>query len=386
VKRTCDVVIIGGGIQGLSLAYHLTCQGITDICLLEMNTLGSGSSGRSASVTIHSGTSESSLQLTKLSFDAYLRFQDELDADPGYDPIGMLFLCGAERLAELRYSYNVLRQHGVESYLVDRQGIADLTPGLNLEDIELGLYTPHDGVLDAHSIMMAYARHARRHGAEIDEGVTATGLAIQGDRAVGVHTTAGMIAAECVVNAAGFRAREVASWGGMDLPITNSKRHIFVTGPVPAYSDAFPCTTDLEAGWYIRREGPGVLIGMGLHESDEEDPQVDWSFLDDVVEHSIYRAPLLSEAGVITGWAGLRPLTPDGHPILGKVPHLTGYFNDCGWGGHGIMHAPVGGMILADLIHHGESSLMDARLFGADRFGGWLLDNPRTDRNRREQG
>ncbi len=375
MKNSAKVVIIGGGIQGISLAYHLARQDLTDVCLVEMNTLGSGSSGRSATVTAHSFTTEHCLRLTQLSFAAYMRFQDELDADPGYEPIGFLLLCAEETASDLRRNYALLQRKGVESQLVDREGIGALTPGLNLQDIALGLYTPHDGVIDAHFIMMAYAQQARALGAEFAEGTKATGLKIQGDRVVGVQTTAGPIACECVVNAAGFRAREVATWAGMALPITNYKRHIFVTGPVRTYSDPFPFTYELEAGWYIRREGPGLLVGMGKQESDEEDPQVDWSFLDEVVEHSMHRAPPLAEAGVITGWAGLRSLTPDDNPILGQAPHLTGFFNDCGWGGHGIMNAPAGGMIMTDLIARGETALTDIQPFRADRFDGWLRES-----------
>jgi len=368
VNSTAEIVIIGGGIQGLSLAYHLTSKGVTDVCVLEMNTLGSGSSGRSASVTAHSFTSEHCLALVRLSFDALMRFPDELGGDPGYVPSGFLMLCGEQNVPDTRRNYAVLQRHGVESQLVDRAGIAALTPGLNLDDIALGLYTPRDGHIDAHSIMMTYAQHARRMGAQFFEGVRATGLEIRGDRVAGVHTTAGTIATPCAVNAAGFRAREVAAWAGMDLPITNYKRHIFTTGPIPTYAGEFPFTYELEAGWYISREGPGVLIGMGKTESDEEDPQVDGSFLDQVVEHSMRRAPALAEAGIRGGWAGLRSLTPDDDPILGEAPHLKGFFNDCGWGGHGVMNAPAGGMVLADLILDGKTSLVDVHPFRADRF------------------
>jgi sarcosine oxidase subunit beta len=372
VKSTAEVVIVGGGIQGISLAYHLARAGLSDVCLLEMNTLGSGSSGRSATVTAHSFTSEHCLPLVQRSFEAYMRFPEELEADPGYERIGFLLLCGSEAAPDLRNNYHLLQRERVESQLLDPADIAQLTPGLNLEDIELGLYTPHDGVIDAHFIMMAYAGAARRMGVRFVEGVKATGLQVRGERVVEVHTSAGLIATGCVVNAAGFRARAVAQWAGMELPITNYKRHIFVTGPVEAYSDIFPFTYELEVGWYLRREGPGLLIGMGKQESDEEDPQVDWSFLAQVVEHSMHRAPPLAEAGVMNGWAGLRSLTPDDDPILGQAPHLEGFYNDCGWGGHGIMNAPAGGMILADLILYGKTDLTDVQPFRAERFPHWL--------------
>lgn len=118
-----------------------------------------------------------------------------------------------------------------------------------------------------------------------------------------------------------------------------------------------------------------MLIGMGRHESEEEDPQVDWSFLDQVIDRSVHRAPSLAEAGLMTGWAGLRSLTPDEDPILGEAPHLQGFYSDCGWCGHGVMNAPAGGMVVADLITRGETDLVDVRPFRVDRFEGWLRED-----------
>jgi len=368
MRSTADIVIVGGGIQGISLAYHLAQRGLKRACLVEMNTLGSGSSGRSAAIIGLAFQSEKSLPLTRWSFAALMRFQEELDASPDYEPIGCLLLASSQAASELRRRHALLRHLGIESYLVGREEIVRLTPGLNLEDIEVGLYNPHEGSIDPHSIMMAYTYHARRFGVEFVEGIEATGLQIAGGRVVGVHTTAGTIATPYVVNAAGFRARQVASWAGMDLPITNFKRHIFVTGPVPDYTRIIPFTYDLEAAWYLRREGPGLLIGMGAVESDEKDPQVDWSFLDQVITHSLHRAPALAEAGVKTGWAGLRPITPDDDPILGPAPDLSGFVNDCGWGGHGIMNAPAAGMALAEWIVDGAPVSLDISHFGAERF------------------
>jgi sarcosine oxidase subunit beta len=277
-------------------------------------------------------------------------------------------LGGPQSAPKLRQRYALLQELGIDSHLVDRETISRLTPGLNLEDIEVGLYNAREGCLDPHAIMMAYASCARRMGAELVEGVRATGLQIEGGRVVGVHTTAGTIATRCVVNAAGFRARQVGSWAGLDLPITNLKRHIFVTGPVAAYSQPMPFTYDADVEWYMRREGPGLIIGMGAVEDDKEDPQVDWSFLDVVIEYSLHRAPPLADAGIKTAWAGLRPVTSDDDPILGPVPHLEGCWNDCGWGGHGVMQAPAAGMALAEWIVDGWPAAVDISIFGADRF------------------
>jgi sarcosine oxidase subunit beta len=368
MKNCAEIVIIGGGIQGLALAYYLTRQGASDVCLLEMNSLGSGSSGRSAAIIGYAFTSENCLPLLALSFDAFLRFEEELGTDPGYDPIGSLLLAGPEQAAGLRRRHALLREMGVESHLLDAGDIPALTPGLNLEDIEVALYEPGVACIDPHLIMMAYARQARGDGARLIEGVRATGLEIDGDRLTGVRTTAGLIATPCVVNAAGFCGRQVAAWAGMDLPITNLKRHIFCTGSVAAYPQPFPFTYEVHPTWYIRREGPGLLIGMGASPSDEEDPQVDWKFLDQVIEHSLHRAPVLEEAGVKSGWAGLRPITPDEDPILGPETELKGFWNDSGWGGQGIMLAPAGGMMMAEWILEGAPRAAGAGPFTAQRF------------------
>jgi len=370
VKAAFDAVIVGGGIQGLSLAYHLTRLGMAGVCLVEARTLGSGSSGRSATIIGHGFPAEEDLALTRLSFAAVERFQAELEAGPGFEPIGCLLLAGPEEAAGLRRRHAVLQGMGVACALPAGEEILRLTPALDLAGIEAALYVPGDGNLDPHSMMQAYARQARRAGAVLMEEVRATGLVVRAGRVAGVETTAGPIAAPRVVNAAGFRAREVAEWAGMRLPITNLKRHIFVTGPVAAYARPIPFTYEAGVAWYMRREGPGLILGMGAVESDEEDPQVDWSFLDAVIEQSLRRAPALADAGVKTAWAGLRPVTPDDHPILGEAAGLAGFYNDCGWGGHGVMHAPAAGQALAELIVRGRAEAVDLGPYRAERFSG----------------
>jgi sarcosine oxidase subunit beta len=368
LRPSADIVIIGGGIQGISLAYHLAKLGVRDVCVLEMNTLGSGSSGRSAAVIGFAFQTERSLPLVQWSFAALTHFDEELGADPGYEPIGCLLLGGQRSAPELYTRQALLQELGIGSVLLGRESVSELTPGLNLEDVEVGLYNAREGCIDPHSVMMAYASHARQLGVEFVEGVRATGLQAAGGRVVAVSTTAGVISTGCVVNAAGFNAREVAAWAGMDLPITNLKRHIFFTGPVEIYAGPIPFTYDADVAWYMRREGPGLLIGMGAVECDEEDPPVDWSFLDVVIEHALHRAPPLEEARVQSAWAGLRPITPDDDPILGPVATLEGFVNDCGWGGHGIMHAPAAGMALAEWIVGGRPLAVDITDFGSERF------------------
>jgi sarcosine oxidase subunit beta len=302
-----------------------------------------------------------------------LQFEDELGADPGYEPIGCLLLAGPDAADGLRHRQALLSELGIETDLLGPAGISRLTPGLNLNGIAAGLYDPRAGCIDPHSIMMAYARHARRLGADLVEDVEATGLEVQAGRVVGISTSAGKISTSVVVNAAGFRARQVAHWAGLNLPITNIKRHIVVTGPVAPYTGAMPFTYEVDPAWYMRREGPGLLVGMGTVESDEEDPKVDWAFVDTLIDYSMHRAPPLARAGVRDCWAGLRPVTPDEDPVLGPATTLRGFFNDCGWGGHGIMHGPAGGLVLAEWIVNGEVTSVETEPFLAERFGPGVL-------------
>lgn len=366
--KSAEVIIIGGGIQGISLAYHLAQRGLADTCVLEMGMLGSGSSGKSASVIGHAFQSEACLPLTRWSYRALKDFKEQIGADPGFEAIGCLLLAGRQGAAELGGRLRLLQQLGVESHLVGADRIEDLTPGLNLEGIDLGLYLPQDGGLDPHSIMMGYASAGRRLGVRFMEGVEATGLRIIGDRVASVDTTDGDMDAAWVVNAAGARASLVAAWAGMKLPITNLKRHIVVTGPVPMYSGPLPFTYEWEKAWYMRREGPGLLVGMGASQCDYDDERVDWGFVEEIIDYTTYRAPALEDAGLLTSWAGIRPMTPDEEPILGKAAHLQNFINDCGWGGVGVMNAPAAGMVLSELIVDGSATTLDIGPFRAERF------------------
>jgi sarcosine oxidase subunit beta len=150
--------------------------------------------------------------------------------------------------------------------------------------------------------------------------------------------------------------------------MTIIKRHIVVTGPVATYAHSIPFTYEMDPTWYMRREGPGLLLGKGSAEIESLDENVDADAIERLIDYSIDRAPALEQAGLMTSWAGLRPVTPDDDPIMGPVRQVRGYINDCGWGGHGVMHAPAAGMALAELIAEGASTTIDLTPYHAGRF------------------
>jgi sarcosine oxidase subunit beta len=365
IKSHASVVIIGGGIIGTSIAYHLAQRGIRDVVLVEADLVGSGSSGRSAAMILLQMSREMTIRMSQESFKEYL---GELDAEIGYKPIGYLNLATEEIADELRAQIAGQRRLGVPTEILSPQDIARLVPAVNVEDIEFGSICCKDGVIDPHAVMQTYVQRARQLGVEICEQVEAAGIVVEKDRVVGVQTSAGLVATPLVVNAAGARAAQVASWVGLNLPIKNFKRTIFITDRFDGISDSTPFVMDLSVEWYFRKEGKGILMGMGVEESATFEPQLEWEFLDTMIQHALHRAPILANARVMRGWAGLRALTPDDYPILGRAPGIEGFVNCCGWGGHGVMHAPIAGKLIAELIADGETTTLDIQPFALERF------------------
>jgi sarcosine oxidase subunit beta len=201
------------------------------------------------------------------------------------------------------------------------------------------------------------------------EGVNTTGVRVDGGRVNAVQTDAGQIATPVVVNAAGPAAARVGRMVGVDLKVLPRRRHIFVTEDFPEVAGPVPLTQDRSTGFYFRKELERVLMSPGDVEdvgSDTEVP-VDWSKLEETVDKAINRVPILAQARVTNGWAGLRPLTPDEHAIIGELPNVRGYFAAVGFCGHGFQHSPPAGKHLAELIVEGRSSV-DLSLFDPMRF------------------
>lgn len=367
MKTTADVVIIGAGIQGTSVAYHLTRKGVTNVLVVEMDQIGSGSSSRSAAQLWSQFPEALNIILSLESFKEYQRFREELGVDIGLTITGTLLLASESNVNELRAQIEVQRKLGVLTEVLSPEDLGRLIPGLNVDDVIFGALCRQDGFIDPHSVMQAYSRAASRLGAEFNEGVRATGIIQNGSRIVAVDTSGGPIYTPVVVNAAGVLAAEVGRWLGIELPIRNSKRHLFITEPFSDMPNEVPMVED-DSQWYFRREGPGVMMGMGLEWTDEIAPQTNWGFLEQVVDHALYRFPPLCAAKVSRGWAGIRPLTPDNLPILGRIPEVSGYINCCGWGGQGVMHAPIGGRLIAELIADGTPVSIDLSPLSSQRF------------------
>ncbi len=370
MHQTAEVVIIGAGVIGCSTAYHLAQMGVSNTVIVEMDQPGSGSSSKSASMlSLQFSQDELGARMAQLAYARYMQFEQEIGVPIDFHRTGWLSVATAEAAPALLAGAAMLRSLGIASEVLDPVEIAYRYPLLRTDDLAAGVFGPDDGPFDPHMILWGYLQRARGLGARLLAGVRATGLAVQSGRVTGVHTDQGFIAADVVINAAGPWAAQVAGWAGIDLPLRNRARTILVTGTLPAVPRGHPFVEDVATEWYFRPEGDGVLMGMGREPVESlEHPATDPVLVDAMIDVAVQRVPVLARASVLTMWTGVRPLTPDGRPVLGAVPGSDGLLLNCGWGGVGIILAPVAGQLLAEVVTHGQASTFAMAPFGIERF------------------
>jgi sarcosine oxidase subunit beta len=364
-----DVVIVGGGVIGASIAYHLAAKGVRDVVVLERDRLGGGSTSRNAGGVRLQFSTEINVRLSQRSLPRLERFAEEMGVDPDFRQVGYLFLITTDRDASaFERSLQLWSRLGVPARRLDRSQVHTLFPEVRVDDVRFATYCEDDGYLDPASLLNGYVKRARENGVRFREGEPVTGLDREGGRVSAVRTANATIATETVVNAAGPWAGEVGKLAGIDLPITPLRRQIFVTDPIVGLDRDFPLTVEMATGFYFHRESGGVLMGMAdPADTPSFDDSVNWSFLPTIVERALDRMPALEKANVKTGWAGFYEDTPDKHPILGHIAGVRGFISAAGFSGHGLMHAPAAGEAIAELIVDGTTTL-DIAALSFDRF------------------
>lgn len=364
-----DIVIVGGGVIGASIAYHLSLRGAGRIVVLERDRLGMGSTGKNAGGIRLQFSTEVNVRLSQRSLPRLERFADEMGIDPQLHQVGYLFLITEERdVASFEASLALWSRLGVPARRLTPAEAQTLFPEVRVDDVRFATYCAKDGYLDPHSVLQGYVARARERGVEFREGAPARAIDVSGGRVEAVRAGGERIACGTVVNAAGAWGAQIGAMAGVDLPIRPLRRHIFVTGPVAGLDHEFPLTTEFASGLYFHRESGGVLLGM----ADPADPprfddSVNWDFLPTIVERALARLPALERATVKTGWAGFYEDTPDHHPILGAISERPGLVCAAGFSGHGLMHAPAVGEAIAQLVC-GEPPSVDITPLRYERF------------------
>jgi sarcosine oxidase subunit beta len=372
MMETADVVVVGGGIVGVSAAYHLADAGAGRVVLLERaGTLGTGSTAACAGGFRFQFSSEVNIRLSLASVPMIVAFEEEHGIPIDVRRDGYLFLVRHEEAwPTFTAAVELQRSLGVDARLLDPDEAGELVPGIALDGLVGATFCPDDGIADPSGLTSGYATIARRAGAEIRTGVTVTAVRAAGDRVRGVEATSGPIDAPVVVNAAGPWAGRLAATAGVELPLEPVPRNVVVTGAFPGAPERRTLVVDAATSFYFHREGAGVLMGMGNpDEQPSWDVHPDDRFIaEEILPTAVRVFPPLADAGVESTWAGLYEMTPDGHPVIGEAPGLAGLYLANGFSGHGFQHAPIVGRLTAEMVVDGSASSVDVSGLGLERF------------------
>ncbi len=374
MSETADVVIIGSGIVGSSVAYHLAQAGCTNVLVLEREAhQGKGSTGKSMGGVRAQFSTPVNIQMSKYSIDFFSKFDEVVGHPADYRAHGYLFCATNENhLAYLKANKERQNALGVTNVeWVTPEDIVKMVPQLRVDDILGGTFCPTDGFVDPHSVMMGFMLNAREKGVRLWLDTQVTGIEVENDHIKGVVTSRGAVSTKVVVNAAGAWAAQVAKMAGAELPVEPLRRQLVPTEPFDQLPKRFPMVIDMSTGFHFRREGKGILLAWN---DPKETPgfktDFDPTFVEKILTRAASRVPVLAEAGVNPrrAWAGLYEMTPDHHAIIGPAPNREGLYFVNGFSGHGVMHSPASGRVTADLILNGRSDLIDANQLSVNRF------------------
>jgi sarcosine oxidase subunit beta len=373
MKTTADVVIIGGGCMGASVAYHLTRLGVKDLVLVERERLlGMGSTGRNAGGVRHQFSSEANVKLSIESIKLFERFSEEVGYEIDFHQDGYLFLLSNEKdLVDFRQSAEMQRRLGISVEVVTPVEARGLVRGLEVEGVVGATFCARDGIADPNGVTVGFAKAAQAAGAEVCRETEVISIKAGSGRVESVETSGGVISTPIIINAAGPFVRDVGRMAGIEIPVLPYRRHIFITQSLPRKSNV-PSSKimviDFETTFYFHREGAGMLFGM----SDKDEPSsynmtVSWELLEKITRTAVTRLPALADAGIAHAWAGLYEMTPDAMPIIGSTP-IEGFYVIGGFSGHGFQHSPAAGRVLAEIIAVGKAENFDELPFSFERF------------------
>lgn len=368
--KNAAIVVIGGGVMGASCAYHLALAGATDVVLLEREAyFGQGATGRCAGGVRYQFATEVNVRLSIASFEMIERFKAETGQDPSYRPCGYLFaLTQPEDVPAFESNVAMQRRLGVEVEWLSGDDVRRLLPVMRFDDALAGTFHAKDGLADPNGIVMGYIDAAKRIGVKAMTDTAVTGFHLRDARIAGVETTAGTIDCRHIINAAGPWAGQVGRMAGVEIPIVPVRRQMLTTTPLPNLPRDFPFVIDFAQSLYFHREGEGILTGMS---NTAEEPGFDQSIDSEweivAMQAAADRLPMLEYAGRLSHWAGLYEVTPDAHPIFGPTP-VEGFWVVAGFSGHGFMHGPISGKLMAEFILQGESKTVDVSRLDLARF------------------
>jgi glycine/D-amino acid oxidase-like deaminating enzyme len=372
--ETADVVIIGAGIVGSSVAWHLTEAGCRNVLVVEREShTGKGSTGKSMGGVRAQFATEVNIRMSLYSIPFYANFDERLGEPAGYRPQGYLFLATNEKhLAYLRTNQERQKALGLKgAEMVSAETVRKEYPQLRSDDVLGGAFCGTDGFVDPYSAMTGFMTTACTRGARLWKTTEVTAIGRDEKGVCSVQTSRGPVQTRVVVNAAGPWAAEVGKLAGIGIPITPTKRMLVPTEPFVDFPHTAPMIIDMSSGFHFRPESLGFLLAWNDPEEKHGfNTDFEPEFIEKVLTLAAERVPCFEDVAVNPkkAWAGLYEVTPDHHCILGPVEELTGFFLANGFSGHGVMHAPATGKVLADLILTGKTDVIDWRVVRLERF------------------
>ncbi|MER8004640.1 FAD-binding oxidoreductase [Streptomyces sp. NPDC094149] len=379
MNTQASAVIIGGGVMGASIAYHLAAAGVRDVVLVERDELASGSTSKAAGGVRAQFSDELNIRLGARSLEAFGRFPEEIGHDIGLHRVGYLFLLSTpQEVASFERSVGLQNSLGVPSRMITPKEARRLSPLISTEGLLAAAFSPDDGHCTPEAVVHGYASAARALGARLLRHTEVTGIELRDDRITAVATTLGRIATDTVICAAGAWSRAIGAMAGVDLPVMPLRRQIAVTEPLPEPRPGLPMTIDFTTSLYFHAEGPGLLLGMS-------DPEERPGFATDTHDRwipALYaamerRAPALLDLRRTGGWAGLYEITPDHNALIGEATSVSRFLYATGFSGHGFLQGPAVGEVIRDL-YLGRVPFVDVSPLSADRFA---ADAPRPEVN-----
>jgi sarcosine oxidase subunit beta len=369
VKKTADIVIIGAGIIGVSIAYYLGKMGARNVLLLEKDLIGMGSTGLCAGGIRRQWSTEVNMQFAMKSFEVFQNFEEEFRVSPEFHQIGYLFLARDEEESEtFRRNIELQNRFGVPSKLLTREEMRKKWPFLNVEDVVGGAFCDTDGYAGPAEVTNAIAKGARRYGVEIFEKTEVISIELERGRITSVSTRDGRVETRTVVNATGPYAANVGKLAGVEIPVIPVRRQLFVTDPFDKIPPSVPLTIDHKQNFYFRREGECVLLSGPQDDKPSFNLTTDFDSMVQTAEKAMHRVPVFEKTRINRGWAGLYEISPDNHAILGKVPEVEGLILAVGFSGHGFQHGPAAGMAIAELVWDGKPESIDIDPLALTRF------------------
>lgn len=368
--NSAEVVIIGGGISGCSIAYNLAKKGVKNIVVIEKKYLASGATGRCGAGVRQQWGTEMNCKLAKESIDFFQRANEELDYDDDieFKQGGYLLLATTDKEAE-QFKKNVELQNSlnIPSEIISKKEAKEIVPYLNTERVKVAAFCKTDGHLNPFKTTDAYYKAAKRLGVKFLKFTTVIGIEVKGDKINSVLTNKGKINTKIVVNAAGGNSKEISDMVNVDIPVYSERHQILVTEPVEQIQE--PMVMSFSLNFYCQQTPHGSFIMGRGDENEPKDLRItsSWQFLDEMSKTIIDILPPVGKLRMIRQWAGLYNITPDKQPILGKVDEIEGYYLAVGFSGHGFMFAPITGLLLSEIILN-ENLTIDIEKLSINRF------------------